>query len=326
MYLSTKDQDKLLLSTTGLLAQRRLARGLRLNLSEATALIACVLQELIRDGQSSVSQLMQVGKEILRFRHVQPSVPGGLSQVQVEGTFPDGTFLVTVHSPICSPSGRDPHLLLALYGSFITPPPNLWFEHVQPSLEHDLPGAIVVKSSPDVLTSQSISLNVNRSQIRIEVTNTGDRPIEVGSHYHFSLTNPALRFDCKLALGYRLDIPAGTSVRFEPGDQQMVTMVEIGGSGLVAGGNGLEGQILQKDDTLAIAALIPSLIAKGSEHQPAINVERPVKGVEMSREAYANMFGPTTGDKIHLADTSLWVEVEHDHTCYGEELKFGGGN
>ncbi|POW14209.1 hypothetical protein PSHT_07492 [Puccinia striiformis] len=321
MYLSTKDQDKLLLTTTGFLAQRRLARGVRLNLSEATALIACVLQELIRDGQSSVAQLMQIGKEILGFRHVLPSVPGCLEDVQVEGTFPDGTFLVTVHSPICSPSGRDSHLSLALYGSLITPPPNLHFDHVQPSLERDLPGAIVVKSSTD----NSISLNPDRSRIRIEVTNTGDRPIQVGSHYHFSLTNPALRFDRKLALGYRLDIPAGTSVRFEPGDQRMVTMVEIGGSGRISGGNGLEGQILQKDDTAAIEALISSLVAKGFEYQPAIKVDRPLKGFEMSRDAYAYMFGPTTGDKVRLGDTSLWVEVELDHTNYGEELKFGGG-
>ncbi|KAA1113033.1 hypothetical protein PGT21_019104 [Puccinia graminis f. sp. tritici] len=325
MYLSTKDQDKLLLTTTGFLAQRRLARGVRLNLSEATALIACVLQELIRDGQSSVAQLMQVGKEILGFRHVQPSVPGCLSDVQVEGTFPDGTFLVTVHSPICSPSGRDPHLSLALYGSCITPDPDLFFDHVQPSLEHDLPGAIVVQSPTDSSTSQHISLNVGRARIRIKVTNTGDRPIQVGSHYHFSLTNPALRFDRKIALGHRLDIAAGTSVRFEPGDQRMVTMVEIAGSGQVSGGNGLEGHILQKDDSLAVEALIDSLVAKGFEHEPAIHVERPLKEFEMSREAYANMFGPTTGDKVRLADTSLWVEVEYDHTCYGEELKFGGG-
>lgn len=325
MYLSTKDQDKLLLTTTGLLAQRRLARGVRLNLSEATALIACVLQELIRDGQSSVSQLMQVGKEILGFRHVQASVPGLLHEVQVEGTFPDGTFLVTVHSPICSPSGRDPHLSLALYGSFITPPQNLRFDEVQPSLEHDLPGAIVVKGSTDIAASQLISINADRSRIRIEVTNTGDRPIQVGSHYHFSLTNPALRFDRKLAMGHRLDIPAGTSVRFEPGDQRMVTLVEIGGSGHITGGNGLEGQILQKNDVPAIGALVLNLVAKGFEHQPAINVDRPLQGFEMSREAYAYMFGPTTGDKVRLGDTSLWVEVEFDHTYYGEELKFGGG-
>lgn len=102
MYLSTKDQDKLLLTTTGLLAQRRLARGVRLNLSEATALIACVLQELIRDGQSSVSQLMQVGKEILGFRHVQASVPGLLHEVQVEGTLHVSPLFVSNSLPSLS--------------------------------------------------------------------------------------------------------------------------------------------------------------------------------------------------------------------------------
>ncbi|KNZ51327.1 urease gamma subunit [Puccinia sorghi] len=316
MYLSTKDQDKLLLTTTGLLAQRRLARGVRLNLSEATALIACVLQELIRDGQSSVSQLMQVGKEILGFRHVQASVPGLLHEVQLTSR---------VHFTNSYPSGRDPHLSLALYGSFIPPPQYLRFDEVQPSLQHDLPGAIVVKGSTDTAASKLISINADRSRIRIEVTNTGDRPIQVGSHYHFSLTNPALRFDRNLAMGHRLDIPAGTSVRFEPGDQRMVTLVEIGGSGHITGGNGLEGQILQKNDVPAIGALVQSLVAKGFEHRPAINVDRPLQGFEMSREAYAYMFGPTTGDKVRLGDTSLWVEVEFDHTYYGEELKFGGG-
>lgn len=200
---------------------------------------------------------------------------------------PDGTFLVTVHSPICSPSGRDPHLSLALYGSFIPPPQYLRFDEVQPSLQHDLPGAIVVKGSTDTAASKLISINADRSRIRIEVTNTGDRPIQVGSHYHFSLTNPALRFDRNLAMGHRLDIPAGTSVRFEPGDQRMVTLVEIGGSGHITGGNGLEGQILQKNDVPAIGALVQSLVAKGFEHRPAINVDRPLQGFEMSREAYA---------------------------------------
>jgi urease len=200
---------------------------------------------------------------------------------------PDGTFLVTVHSPVCSPSGRDPHLSLALYGSLITPPANLQFDHVQPSLEHELPGAIVVKSSTDASVPPLININVGRSRIRIEVTNTGDRPIQVGSHYHFSLTNPALRFDRKVALGHRLDIAAGTSVRFEPGDRRMVTLVEIGGSGLVTGGNGLEGQILQKNDASAVDALMLSLVSKGFENHPEINVDRPLKGFEMSREAYA---------------------------------------
>lgn len=90
MKLAPRELDKLILSQVGALAQRRLARGCKLNITEATALIASQLQERIRDGTHSVSQLMQLGKEMLGRRHVLPSVPTLLHDVQVEGTFPDG--------------------------------------------------------------------------------------------------------------------------------------------------------------------------------------------------------------------------------------------
>lgn len=90
MKLAPRELDKLVLSQTGFLAQRRLARGCKLNLTEATALIASQLQERIRDGNYSVAQLMQLGKEMLGRRHVLPSVPALLHDVQVEGTFVDG--------------------------------------------------------------------------------------------------------------------------------------------------------------------------------------------------------------------------------------------
>lgn len=90
MKLAPRELDKLILSQTGALAQRRLARGCKLNITEATALIASQLQERIRDGKHSVSQLMQLGKQMLGRRHVLPSVPALLHDVQVEGTFVDG--------------------------------------------------------------------------------------------------------------------------------------------------------------------------------------------------------------------------------------------
>lgn len=90
MRLSPRELDKLVTYQTGSLAQRRLARGLQLNLTEANALIAFQLQELIRDGKHSVSELMQLGKEILSRRHVLPGVSALMHDVQVEGTFPDG--------------------------------------------------------------------------------------------------------------------------------------------------------------------------------------------------------------------------------------------
>ena len=82
-----------------------------------------------------------------------------------------------------------------------------------------------------------IVLNKDRAAITLKVANTGDRPIQVGSHYHFAESNAALAFDRKVALGYRLDIPAGTAVRFEPGQSREVSLVPYGGARLVYGFN-----------------------------------------------------------------------------------------
>ncbi len=84
----------------------------------------------------------------------------------------------------------------------------------------------------------SIALNAGRAAQVLMVANTGDRPVQVGSHYHFAETNPALEFDRAAAHGMRLDIPAGTAVRFEPGQRREVSLVEIGGGRKVFGFNG----------------------------------------------------------------------------------------
>ena len=84
-----------------------------------------------------------------------------------------------------------------------------------------------------------VLLNENRPTTTVTVSNTGDRPVQVGSHFHFFETNRALKFDREIAYGMRLDIPAGTSVRFEPGDERGVDLVAIGGRRIVAGLNGL---------------------------------------------------------------------------------------
>jgi len=85
--------------------------------------------------------------------------------------------------------------------------------------------------------SGEVVLNKDRAAISLEVANTGDRPIQVGSHYHFAETNAALAFDRHAALGYRLDIPAGTAVRFEPGQSREVSLIPYGGARLVYGFN-----------------------------------------------------------------------------------------
>ena len=99
MHLSPRDLDKLILHQAGFLAQKRLWRGVPLNYPEAVALIAAQLLEFIRDGRS-VPDLMDLGKNILGRRDVLPGVPEMVAEVQIEGTFPDGTKLVTVHHPI----------------------------------------------------------------------------------------------------------------------------------------------------------------------------------------------------------------------------------
>jgi urease subunit gamma len=99
MELSPRDKDKLLIFTAALLAERRKARGVKLNYPEAIALISAEIMEGARDGRS-VAELMSYGKTILKADDVMEGVPGMVHEVQVEATFPDGTKLVTVHDPI----------------------------------------------------------------------------------------------------------------------------------------------------------------------------------------------------------------------------------
>src|SRR5579883_1483215 len=118
MHLAPRDIDKLLLHNAGFLAQKRLARGLRLNHPEAVALISAQLLEFIRDGKN-VAELMDLGRQFLGRNQVMPGVPMMIAEVQVEGTFRDGTKLVTVHHPIAAEDGN---LALALHGSFLPVP------------------------------------------------------------------------------------------------------------------------------------------------------------------------------------------------------------
>jgi urease subunit alpha len=148
-----------------------------------------------------------------------------------------------------------------------------------------------------------IELNAGRETITLNVKNTGDRPVQVGSHYHFAETNGALDFDRAAAKGFRLNIAAGTAVRFEPGQSRTVELVALAGDRKVFGFAG--------DVMGPLGAANPS---------PA-----KTSTARISRRAYAEMFGPTTGDRLRLGDTELWVEVERDFTVYGDEVKFGGG-
>ena len=224
MHLSPKDLDKLVLHQAGVVAQKRYARGLALNYPEAVALLATQLLEFIRDGES-VAVLMDKGKQILGLQDVLPGVAALVAEVQVEGTFPDGTKLVTVHHPICRETGSAE---LALYGSGLVRAPR--------------PAAVPPETNPPApgeyqLAAEDLLLNENRETLILDVLNRGDRPIQVGSHYPFFETNAALDFDRAAARGFRLNIPAGTAVRFEPGERKTVTLVALAGERIVYGGN-----------------------------------------------------------------------------------------
>src|SRR5712671_5137992 len=138
MHLSPREIDKLLLHNAGFLAQKRLARGLRLNYPESVALIATQLLEFIREGRS-VAALMDLGRNFLGRNQALAGVPEMITEVQVEGTFPDGTKLVTVHQPIAAENGD---LSLALYGSFLPVPDLALFGPISDEPE---PGAFEIK-------------------------------------------------------------------------------------------------------------------------------------------------------------------------------------
>src|SRR5271155_1102858 len=176
MHLNPRDLDKLVLHGAGFLAQKRLARGVRLNYPETVALIATQLLELIREGKS-VAELMDLGRRLLGRIHVMDGVPGMLMEVQVEGTFPDGTKLVTVHWPVALDRVD---LTDALYGSFLPIPDDSAF--ATNSIGANAPGAYQI-------TPGTLVLNEGRTAIDMVVKSVGDRPIQVGSHYPFDETN-----------------------------------------------------------------------------------------------------------------------------------------
>jgi urease subunit gamma/beta len=203
MHLSPKEVDRLLLFLAAELARRRRARGLKLNYPEARALIADEICEGARDGRS-VAELMGFGASILSADDVMPGVATLMGTLQVEGFFPDGQKLVTVHDPIG-------------------------------------PGSTAEETTPGeyLLAEGDVVLNEGRETVTLTVRNLGDRPVQVGSHYHFFEVNSELEFDRAQAFGMRLDIPAGTAVRFEPGDEQSVDLVAFGGDREVYGLNNL---------------------------------------------------------------------------------------
>ena len=199
MRLTPKEQEKLLLHLAGNLAKERKARGLKLNYPEAVAYISSELMEMARDGKE-VTELMHLGTKLLSRDDVMEGVADMVSEVQVEATFPDGTKMVTVHNPI---QGN------------------------------------AMKIGEIMPLEREITLNEGKPSLTLMVTNTGDRPVQVGSHFHFFEVNRCLSFDREKAYGFHLDIPSGTSVRFEPGEEKEVVLTAMGGTKRIFGLNDL---------------------------------------------------------------------------------------
>jgi urease subunit gamma/beta len=217
MHLTPHEQEKLLIFVAAQLARARQARGLKLNYPEAMAILTAEIMEGARDRRS-VADLMAYGKQILAAEDVMDGVAEMIHEVQVEATFPDGTKLVTVHQPI--PSGGE-----------------------------SAPGAYLLADEP-------IEANEGRETIQIYVRNRGDRPVQVGSHFHFFEVNKALDFDRRAAFGKRLNVPAGTAVRFEPGEEKHVELVVLGGDRVVHGFNALtNGSVSSQEDTAVARAV-----------------------------------------------------------------------
>ena len=322
MKLTPHESDKAELSGLGFIAQRRLASGVRLNVPETTALLVTRIMEMARSGKYSVAQLMDLGRTMLGTAEVMAGVPSIVDEVQVEATFRDGTKLITVHNPISRISGN---LILALEGSFLPIPDSTVFTtQVLSGEESFIPGEVIAK--PGV-----IELNADRDMITVMVMNNSDRPVQIGSHYHFIEVNPCLVFDRLASYGKRLNVPAGTAIRFEPGEAKSVSLVDIAGNRVVRGGNNIcDGPVDKSPENLSRIARRLKEERCGNE-EPSSDVpsskKRKVEPIsaELSRDLYARMYGPTTGDIVRLADSNLYIRVERDFTVYGDECKFGGG-
>lgn len=207
MLLTPTEMERLTIFTAAELARKRKSRGLALNHPETIAYICDEILEGARDGRT-VAEMIAYGSTLLSTDDVMPGIADLIPMIQVEGTFPDGTKLVTVHDPIRPGKKKTKQS------------------------ERVSPGELL----PD---TGEIEINKGRRKAVIKVVNSGDRPVQVGSHYHFFETNPALDFDRDAAYGLHLDIPAGTAVRFEPGEAKKVSLTSFGGTQELYGLNSL---------------------------------------------------------------------------------------
>lgn len=227
MRLTPTERDRLLLFGAAELARARRARGVRLNVPEATALIADAVCEAARDGRR-LAEAVEAGRSVLGPDDVLPGVADVVTEVHVEAVFDDGSRLAVVSDPIRG-AVPDPHG----------------------------PGAVLPgPADPEPVPA-----------LRLTVRNTAAVPVSVTSHFHFFEANPRLDFDRAAAYGMRLCVPAGSSVRFDPGAAAEVALVPIGGDRVAIGFAGLVDGPLDapgaKDEALRRARACGYLGAEG---------------------------------------------------------------
>jgi urease subunit gamma/beta len=189
MKLTPKEQDRLTIFTLAELARKRWARGIKLNYPEAVALICDEVMEEARAGRG-YDEVITHGMQVLTEADVMEGVPELASRIYIEPLFDDGTKLVVLHHPIRK-VGKD----------------------IQEEER------ISVPSLPDTIT-----INSGKPTITLTVMNTSDHPVQITSHMPFWEINQRMRFDRELARGYRLDIPAGGAIRWEPGETKEVRL------------------------------------------------------------------------------------------------------
>ncbi|MEU9981176.1 urease subunit gamma [Streptomyces sp. NPDC050856] len=219
MRLTPTERDRLLLFGAAELARARRARGLRLNVPEATALIADTVCEAARDGRR-LAEAVAAARSVLGPDDVLPGVAEVVTEVHVEAVFDDGSRLAVVSDPIGWGAPR------AAGGG-----------------GGDAPGALLpAPAHPEP-----------EPAVTLTVRNTATVPVSVTSHFHFFEANPRLLFDRAAAYGMRLCVPAGSSVRFDPGGEAEVGLVPIGGARIAVGFAGLVDGLLDAPGAKALA-------------------------------------------------------------------------
>jgi len=214
MLLTPTERDRLLIFTAAELARARRARGLRLNVPETIALVADTVCEAARDGARH-AEALAAGRSVLGPEDVLPGVADVVTEVAVEAVFDDGSRLVVVHDPV-----GGGHLGDAAPGAVIPAEPDA--HHVR-----------------EAMRNRAQDPAPEGAGAPLTVVNTATVPVSVSSHFHFFEVNPRLRFDRAAAYGRHLAIPAGETVRFDPGVAVHVRLVPFGGNRVVVGFSGL---------------------------------------------------------------------------------------